>query len=105
MSALHWIFLGLTVVGSVLPMWHLILWINLNGLDVSALWHAVFINSATTGLMFDLTISAITLTVWIISETYVRKNWVALWAIPATFLVGVSCGLPLFLFLRTRPII
>ncbi|HSG36474.1 MAG TPA: DUF2834 domain-containing protein, partial [Paracoccaceae bacterium] len=30
--------------------------------------------------------------------------WIALLAIPATFLIGVSCGLPLFLFLRTRPI-
>ena len=34
----------------------------------------------------------------------VRRNWSALVAIPATFLIGVSCGLPLYLFLRTRPV-
>jgi hypothetical protein len=49
-----------------------------------------------------LTIAAIALTVWIIAETGVRKNWLALWGIPATWCIGVSCGLPLYLFLRTR---
>jgi hypothetical protein len=28
----------------------------------------------------------------------------ALVAIPATFCIGVSCGLPLYLFLRTRAV-
>lgn len=64
-------------------------------------WHA---NYATAGLVLDLFIAAIALTLWIVVETWVRKNWIALLAIPATFLIGVSCGLPLFLFLRTRPI-
>ena len=49
-----------------------------------------------------LVIAAIALTIWIIAETRVRKNWSALIAIPATYCIGVSCGLPLYLFLRTR---
>jgi hypothetical protein len=53
-------------------------------------------------LTWDLTIAAIALTVWIIAETVVRKNWLALLGIPATWCIGVSCGLPLYLFLRTR---
>ena len=48
--------------------------------------------------------AAVTLTIWIIAETWVRKNWIALLAIPATFCIGVSCGLPLYLFLRSRPV-
>ena len=42
--------------------------------------------------------------VWAVAETLVRKNWIALVAIPATLFVGVSFGLPLYLFLRTRPV-
>ena len=32
-----------------------------------------------------------------------RRTWVDLIAIPATFCIGVSCGLPLYLFLRSKP--
>ncbi|MCP3971721.1 MAG: DUF2834 domain-containing protein [Rhodobacteraceae bacterium] len=49
-------------------------------------------------------LAAAALCVWIVAETWVRRNWWALVAIPATFLVGLSCGLPLYLFLRTRPV-
>ncbi len=54
------------------------------------------------GLVWDLTIAAIALTVWIIAEAVKTKNWLSLIAIPATFCIGVSCGLPLYLYLRDR---
>ena len=65
---------------------------------------AWYVNAATTGLTWDLTIAALALTLWIVAEVRVRRNWLALVAIPATFGIGVSCGLPLYLFLRTRPV-
>ena len=37
---------------------------------------AWYVNAATTGLTWDLTIAAITLTVWILAEIAVRRNWV-----------------------------
>ena len=60
-------------------------------------WHA---NPATSGLVWDLTIAAVALTVWVIYEVVQRRQWVGLVAFPATFCIGVSCGLPLYLFLR-----
>ena len=54
--------------------------------------------------MWDATIAGVALTIWILSEVRVRRNWEALAAIPATILIGVGCGLPLYLFLRTRPL-
>jgi hypothetical protein len=63
-------------------------------------WHA---NAATTGLVWDLTIAAAALTVFILAEVRARRDWLGLVAIPATFCIGVSCGLPLYLFLRSRP--
>ena len=72
------------------------------GTGLSGLIDAWYANASTTGLTWDLTISAIALTIWAVAEIWVRKNWSALLAIPATFFIGVSCGLPLYLFLRTR---
>lgn len=44
------------------------------------------------------------LSLWVLAETWVRRNWIALVAIPLACLVGLGCGLPLYLFLRTRPV-
>ena len=71
---------------------------------VGALIDAWYVNDSTTGLTWDMTIAAISLTIWIIAEVAVRRNWVALIAIQATYCIGVSCGLPLYLFLRSKPI-
>ncbi len=98
------IYLALAVWGAVHPMYWFIAYMNETGSGLSGLISAWYVNASSTGLTWDLTISAIALTVWIIAETWVRKNWSALWAIPATFCIGVSCGLPLYLFLRTRAV-
>lgn len=104
MSGLRMLFLVLAVWGAIHPMSYFIAWFQANGFDLGALvaaWHA---NAASSGLVWDLAIAAIALTVWIVAETWVRRNWLALIAIPATFGIGLSCGLPLYLFLRSRPI-
>lgn len=104
MSPLRMIYLALAIWGAVHPMYYFISWFRANGFDIMAMvdaWHA---NPATSGLVWDLTIAAVTLSVWIIAEVAVRRNWLALIAIPATFCIGVSCGLPLYLFLRSAPV-
>lgn len=104
MNTLRLAYLALAVWGAIQPMRHYLAWFGEHGFDLPGMieaWHA---NAATTGLMWDLTIAAIALTLWVLAETLVRRNWSALLAIPATFLIGVSCGLPLYLFLRTRPV-
>ncbi len=105
MSPLRMMYLELTVWGAIHPMRYFLEWFQDYGFSISGLIGAWQANAAATGLFWDLTITAIALTVWIIAETRVRRNWSALWAIPATFAIGVSCGLPLYLFLRTRPIV
>jgi len=49
-------------------------------------------------------IAGIALTVWVVAETTVRRNWLALIVLPVTLGIGISCGLPLYLYLRTRPV-
>ena len=104
MSFLRMVYLALAVWGTVHPMYYFVSWFRQNSWDIMAMvdaWHA---NAAASGLVWDLTIAAVTLTIWIIAEVAVRRNFSALIAIPATFCIGVSCGLPLYLFLRTAPI-
>ncbi|HAV09453.1 MAG TPA: K+-transporting ATPase, A chain [Rhodobacteraceae bacterium] len=102
MSVLRMIYLGLALWGAVHPMMWFLRYMRETGTGLSGLIDAWYVNASTTGLTWDLTIAAITLTVWILAEVYARRNWSALVAIPATFCIGVSCGLPLYLFLRTR---
>ncbi len=101
---LRFVWLGLAVWGAVHPMYYFLRYLGDNGWDLSVMIDAWYVNDSTRGLTWDLTIAAVVLTLWILSEVAVRRNWTALLAIPATFCIGVSCGLPLYLYFRSRPI-
>lgn len=102
MSPLRMMYLALAIWGAIHPMYYFVTYMRETGTGLGGLIDAWYVNASTHGLVWDLTIAAIALTVWIIAETIVRKNWLGLVAIPATYCIGVSCGLPLYLFLRTR---
>lgn len=104
MNALRYLWLALAIWGAIHPMYYFVTYMMTNGGGLAALIDAWYVNASTTGLVWDLTIAAITLTIWIIAEVAVRRNWIALLAIPAIYCIGVSCGLPLYLFLRSRPV-
>jgi hypothetical protein len=96
----RWAFAALAVWGAVHPMYYFLAWFGENGFDLGGMveaWHA---NAASSGLVWDLTIAAVALTVWVLVEVLRHRHWAGLIAIPATFCIGVSCGLPLYLFLR-----
>ncbi|WP_297767982.1 DUF2834 domain-containing protein [uncultured Roseovarius sp.] len=97
---MRWLFAALALWGAIHPMYYFLAWFSENGFDVGGMveaWHA---NAASSGLVWDLTIAAVALTVWVLVEVVRHRHWVGLTAIPATFCIGVSCGLPLYLFLR-----
>jgi hypothetical protein len=96
------VYLVLAIVGAVVPMWHFVAWFRAEGWSLGGMIAAWNVNSATTGLVWDLTIAAVALTVWVIAECLSRRDWLGLVAVPATFCIGVSCGLPLYLWLRSR---
>ncbi|MGR3363072.1 MAG: DUF2834 domain-containing protein [Maritimibacter harenae] len=104
MSKLRLLYLALAVVGAIWPMWHFMTYLTSDGASLSGLFAQWTQGPAVTGMAIDLMIAGATLTIWIIAETAVRRNWSALWAIPAALFIGVSCGFPLYLFLRTRPV-
>ena len=102
MTPLRMVWLGLAVWGAIHPMYWFLTYMSETGTGLSGLIDAWYVNGSTTGLTWDLTIAAIALTVWVLAETVARRAWLGLIAIPATFCIGVSCGLPLYLFLRAR---
>ncbi|MEM6409024.1 MAG: DUF2834 domain-containing protein [Pseudomonadota bacterium] len=102
MTPIRMLYLALAIWGTIHPMSWFITWFNENTYDIMAMVDAWHVNAATSGLVWDLTVAAVTLTIWVIYETFQRKAWLNLLAIPATFCIGVSCGLPLYLFLRSR---
>lgn len=96
------VYLALALWGAVHPMWYFIRWLRAESWDLMMMVDAWNANAASTGLVWDLTIAATALTLWIIHEIYRgRQYWHSI-AILATFGIGVSCGLPLYLFLRSQ---
>lgn len=103
MSAIRVVYLVLAVIGTVLPMYYFISWFEEYGYDLGAMVDAWNVNDAATGLVYDLTVSFAALVIWIVYETVRSGRWLNLIAVPASLCIGVSCGLPLYLFLRSRP--
>ena len=104
MSGLRAFYLLLTVIGTLVPLVYYVPWMQETGAGFSGLIDAWKMNGATTGLYYDMVFTAIALNVCMVVETYYRKDYWVLICIPLTYLVGVSCALPLFLFLRARPV-
>lgn len=96
------VFYLLALWGAIHPMYYFITWFQANGWNLWTMVDAWHVNAATSGLVWDLTIAAVTLTIWILVEVFRSRNYLSLIAIPATFCIGVSCGLPLYLAMRDR---
>jgi hypothetical protein len=92
----------LTVVGTVLPLGRFIPWLAEHGPDLPLFFRELFSTRIGGFFGIDVLVSAVTLIIFIRREgkrTEMRLRWLP---IAATCLVGVSCGLPLFLYLRER---
>jgi hypothetical protein len=99
---MRWLYLSLAIVGAIVPYSQFVPWLAEHGPNVSLMLRELF--STRMGAFFglDVLISAIALIVFIRREG-TRLKLKTLWLpIAATCVVGVSCGLPLFLYLRER---
>ena len=96
------LWLGLAFWGTLHPMSWFVAWFQEHGWSLTSMVEAWHVNAATSGLVWDLTIAATALTLWVLVETWQTRRWWGLIAIPATFGIGVSCGLPLYLALRRQ---
>jgi Terpene cyclase DEP1 len=94
------VYLILCALGAALPLWQLAPWLAANGLDVPLLFRQLFSDRVGAFFGVDVIVSAVVLAVFVWAEgRRVRRGWLAL---IATAAVGVSLGLPLFLYMRER---
>jgi hypothetical protein len=99
MKARHF-YLVCSVLGLVLPYSQFVPWLLEHGLNVTLFFRELFANRISAFFATDVIGSAIVL-IWFIQTEGKRLRVRLLW-LPTigTLIVGVSFGLPLFLFLR-----
>ena len=96
------LFLAVSIIGTVLPLCYLFPFLAANGLDLPLLFRQLFQTPISAFFGVDVIISGLVLMLFISIEG-TRRKMGNLWAyFLCTLLVGVSSGLPLFLFFRER---
>ncbi len=101
MRAKH-VYLGLCVLGIILPYSQLLPYMLESGFDIHLVLQTLFSNRISAFFALDLFVSAVTFLAFAFIEGKrigMKEFWVP---IAGTFLVGVSLGFPLFLYLRER---
>ena len=101
-SATEPLLLAFAMLGFVLPFALFGLFIAENGFDPSGYFSLWTSNVPSTQLLLDLAVAALAFFVWAAVEgprARIRRWWLC---IPATLLVGLCFGLPLFLLMRER---
>ena len=99
MSLRH-VYLLLAVIGAIVPYALFVPWLLDNGVNIARFIQDLFANNIAAFFAVDVIISAVVLLVFIYVEGR-RLGMTRLWAaVVGTLLVGVSFGLPLFLYMR-----
>lgn len=93
-------YLALSAVGTLLPLWAFLPFLRTSGLSAGAFLSQLFATPVSSFFGWDVIVSSLVLWSFVLSEGR-RLGMSRLWApIVANLLVGVSLGLPLFLYLR-----
>jgi len=96
------VYLLLCVLGLLLPYSQFIPWLMDHGFDLPLFFQQLFANRIGGFFGFDVIVSALTLVAFVLISGR-RERVPHLWApVVGTFAVGVSFGLPLFLYLREQ---
>jgi len=95
------LYLGLAVLGTVVPYLFFVPFLLSHGLDLPLLFSQLFANHISSFFATDFFISCVVFWVYLYQETTrhrIKWWWVC---ILANLLVGLSLALPLFLYVRT----
>lgn len=95
-------YLALCFLGAVLPYWKFLPWLAEHGLNPALFVQELFVNRISAFFAMDVIVSAVVLIRFIRMESSrlgIRRWWLPL---VATLTVGVSLGLPMFLYMRER---
>jgi hypothetical protein len=96
------IYLGLAILGAVLPLAAFLPWLAANGLDASRFIQELFASRIGAFFAWDVIISAIVVFVAAFAQRDGLSNAQRVAVVAGTLLIGVSVGLPLLLLYRER---
>jgi len=94
------LYLLLCFAGVVFPYWQFLPWLLQHGLNLALFARELFANRIGAFFGMDVIVSAVALLVFTRIESTrlgIRRRWLV---VVAVLTVGVSLGLPLFLYLR-----
>lgn len=95
------IYLAFCLIGTILPYWQFVPWvIDHHGINLTFFVRQLFANRIGAFFGMDVLVSAVVLVVFMRIESVrvsIRWRWLPVLAL---LTVGVSLGLPLFLYLR-----
>ena len=93
------IYLVLCFIGALLPYWQFVPWLLRHGIDLPLFVHELFVNRISAFFGMDVFVSALVLVVFMRVESArlnIGRRWLPVLAV---LTVGVSLGLPMFLYL------
>ncbi|RJX75778.1 DUF2834 domain-containing protein [Vibrio sinensis] len=96
------LYLFFALLGILLPYAALIPWLQTNGADLSLLISEALVNPISAFAWLDVFVSVFVVFIFIISDGsryHIKHTWLAL---IGTLVVGVSFGLPLYLYLKEK---
>ena len=96
------VYVALAVVGTLLPLCAFAPWLAVYGVNPVRFVAELFATRVSAFFGWDVIVSAAVTIAFIIVQGRRDRVRGGGWAIAGTLLVGVSCGLPLFLALRER---
>lgn len=99
---LRHVYLALCVIGIIVPYAQFVPWVSEHGVDLGLFVRELFATRVGAFFGLDVIVSAVVLFVFVAGERAaigIRQVWLP---IIATVIVGVSLGLPLFLYMRER---
>ena len=97
---LRHVYLALCILGMLLPYSQFVPWLLQHGVDLPLLFHQLFANQISGFFGLDVIVCSLALWVLVFSEgrrVGVHHLWLP---VLASLVVGVSLGLPLFLYMR-----
>ena len=94
------LYLMLSIIGTVLPLSQFVPFLAAHGMNMPLFFEKLFINEISSFFAMDVIVAAVVTALLIAHETKrlkIKNTWVCYIGL---FTVGVSCGLPLFLYFR-----
>lgn len=99
---IQYLYLLLAILGAVLPYSQLIPFLREHGFDLRLLVEQLFANRISAFFGLDVVVSSVVLWAFVFIEGRRRKMRHLWLPVVGSFVVGVSVGLPLFLYMRER---